>query len=71
MTGTAMFTTVYIKVVGPWLIYSAALIVAAAVLLGMTIWLSHSQDKMVWKSSSLALLFHSLPESEANGRLMV
>jgi hypothetical protein len=70
VTGTATYTIVYIKVVWPWLIYSAVLIVAATALLGLTIWLSHGEDRMVWKSSSLALLFHGLPESETDGRLL-
>ena len=64
--GSAMYTVVYIEVVRPWLIYAAALLMAAATLLGCTIWLSHGSDKLVWKSLSLALLFHRLSDGEAN-----
>ena len=70
VTGTVEETVVYIQVVWPWLIYSAALIIAAVALLGSTIWLSHGNDKLVWKSSSLALLFHGLPDGEIDGMIL-
>ena len=70
ITGSAMYTVVYIEVVWPWLIYTAALLIAAAILLGFTICLSYGSDKMVWKSSSLALLFHGLSDGEAYGTIL-
>lgn len=58
--GTVMIPTVYVHVKWPWLIYPTALSVLAGAFLMMTIHLSHGRDKLVWKSSSPALLFHGL-----------
>lgn len=70
VTGTVMYPIVYIEVIWPWFIYPIALTVSAAALLAVTIWMSCGSEKMVWKSSSLALLFHGMPDEEANGRLL-
>ena len=70
ITGNVEYPTVYIQVIWPWLIYPAVLSVLAAALLAVTIWLSHGHDKMVWKSSSLALLFHGLPHDQIDRRLL-
>ena len=70
VTGTATYPNVYIEVIWPWFIYSAALTVSAAALLALTIWLCSGHDKVVWKSSSLALLFHGLPDGRSDGRIL-
>lgn len=70
VTGTVMYPIVYIEVIWPWFIYPITLTLLAVVLLFVTIWLSCGYEKMVWKSSSLALLFHGMPVEEADGRLL-
>lgn len=70
VTGTATYTIVYIEVVWPWLVFSIILTLLAAALLGVTMWISSRTDKFVWKSSSLAPIFHGLPDGEADGRFL-
>ncbi|KAF2167532.1 hypothetical protein M409DRAFT_22339 [Zasmidium cellare ATCC 36951] len=70
ITGTVTQTVVYVHVVWPWLIYSITMTLLAAALLGATMWLSSGKDKLVWKSSSLATLFHGLPDGQADGRML-
>ena len=68
VTGQVSYPVTYVRVVWPWLIYPAALTIIAAVLLMVTI--SASREKIVWKSSSLALLFHGIPERDVNASLV-
>jgi len=70
VTGTVHNVVVHIEVVWPWLIYPVALSICTATVLGATMWLAHSSDKMIWKSSSLALLFHGLDEVSTKERLL-
>lgn len=64
------YQVVFIEVTWPWLIYTATLVVCAGVLLALTMWLTHGRDKMAWKSSSLALLFHPLPSDRTDASLL-
>lgn len=69
-TGTVRYPTVYIEVTWPWLILPIILTISAAGLLAVTIWLSSGPGAMVWKSSSVALLFHGIADREADVRLV-
>ena len=70
VTQTAMYRVKYINVVWLWLIYPAAPIIIAAILLKLTIWPSRGNGKMLRKSSTLALLFHGLPEDEMDMKIL-
>lgn len=69
VTGTVIYPTVYIQVVWPWYILPVILTISAAALLFVTIWLSSGHGAMVWKSSSLALLFHGSSSREDDARM--
>lgn len=68
VTGTVMYPMVFIDVVWPWYILPITLTFSAAVLLAATIWLSSGRRAVVWKSSSLALLFHGISNIESDAR---
>ena len=57
--GIAFETIVFIRVRWPWLILPAVLVVCAALLLLLVIMKSAGNRMTIWKSSSLALAFHS------------
>ena len=56
--GAVIEPVVYVRVNWPWLVYPAALWTLAGVVIAVTISVSHRKDRLVWKSSALALLFH-------------
>ena len=58
--GTLMLSTTFVHVNWPWLIYPGSLSVLAAVFLIVSIFFSRERERLVWKSSTLALLFHGL-----------
>ena len=58
--GAALTPTVFVKVRWPWFAYPVTLAVLSAMFLAVTIIFSLEGDKLVWKSSSIALLFHPL-----------
>ncbi|KAF7188321.1 hypothetical protein HII31_10385 [Pseudocercospora fuligena] len=70
--GTALIPVVHIKVSWPWLIYPAALVLAAVSFLIVTIVLSHKQRHIAWKSSTLATMYHSVhSQGTAGARLYI
>lgn len=60
INGLAWTPAAFVNVRWPWLIYQATLVVLACVFLGLTVAFGTEKDKLVWKSSSIALLFHGL-----------
>ena len=67
--GTALVPEVYIHVSWLWLILPTALVLLAIAFLTVTVGSSSGRNQVVWKSSSLATLFHSmhaLRSKEAN-----
>lgn len=58
-----MIPTVVVHVNWPWLTYPAALSVSGGVFLTLVMCLSNERRGIIWKSSSLALLFHGLGSS--------
>lgn len=58
--GGAWKTVTYTKVNWQWLTLPTALIALGAALLGCTVYHNHEAQAVLWKSSSLALLFHPL-----------
>lgn len=59
---------VFIHVEWVWIVLPVVVILAALVLLVMSIWLAHKRRAILWKSSSLALLLHKLVPWEADSR---
>lgn len=58
--GVAYQAETYIHVKWPWLVLPVALVVGAAIFLVCSILLNFRQRGVLWKSSSLALLLHSV-----------
>ena len=56
--GTALTMTTFIKVKWEWLALPLTLLAMTMILLVIVIVLTHKQKVVVWKSSSLAMLFH-------------
>ncbi|KAL9625452.1 MAG: hypothetical protein Q9160_000515 [Pyrenula sp. 1 TL-2023] len=63
--GTAYQSVTFIHVRWAWLALPVALITCACVLLVLMITLTSKPDSLLWKSSSLALLFHGLEHQRA------
>ena len=55
---------IFIHVRWQWLILHVALFVTSSIFLFMVIQMSYREHAPVWKSSSLAMLFHRLDERE-------
>lgn len=68
ITGRVMYPTVFIEVVWAWYVLPIVLTISAAFLLVVTICLSSGRRAVVWKSSSLALLFHGISGIESDER---
>ncbi|KAK3684521.1 hypothetical protein LTR37_020196 [Vermiconidia calcicola] len=62
--GTAHINETYIRVNWVWLTYPAVLVALSILFLFGTVIFSAEKSQVVWKSSSLALLFHGLKESD-------
>jgi hypothetical protein len=62
--GNMTSPVVHVEVAWPWFILPAALNVLAILLLLATAVLSHHRKTQLWKSSSLALLYHGLDDPE-------
>ncbi|KAK3714329.1 hypothetical protein LTR37_007915 [Vermiconidia calcicola] len=62
--GIASTNETYIRVNWNWLTYPAALVFLSILFLIGTMVFSSEKSRVVWKSSSLALLFHGLKESD-------
>lgn len=56
--GTAYVSRTCVRVRWPWLSLPAALLVLAALFLGMMMWTTSHGQEIAWKSSPLPLLFH-------------
>lgn len=67
--GTAYSMEVFIHVRWEWLALHVALLVISSVFLITVIQISYRERAPVWKSSSLALLFHGIDEGERLGPL--
>lgn len=62
ISGTMNQSVTFIHVNWVWLILPATLIISACALLALMIILTSKPDRVLWKSSSLALLFHGLDQ---------
>ncbi|CAI7613061.1 unnamed protein product [Penicillium viridicatum] len=60
--GTPYVSEVYVQVHWPWVALPAAVIVLSSVLLIATARITKSQDRRLWKTSSLPILYHGLDE---------
>jgi hypothetical protein len=58
--GHRSVTETYVRVRWAWLVLPIVLTALSLAFLLMTIWTTHRSDTKVWKSSSLALLYHGL-----------
>ena len=64
--GEAWAPSAFVHVRWSWLIYQAARIVFACLFLAMTVIFSTEKDKLILKSSSIALLFHGMQVDDAD-----
>jgi hypothetical protein len=62
VAGTVLTPVTHVQVTWAWLAFPAALACLTLMLLLATILQSHGQDQAIWKSSTLALLFHGAVE---------
>lgn len=69
--GKVYSTQTYVLVTWPWLILPVGLVLASCMVLFAAIVSSNRHQTMVWKSSSLAVLFHGLEGSEERSGLLV
>ncbi|CAG7931605.1 unnamed protein product [Penicillium olsonii] len=60
--GTPHVSEVYVQVNWPWVALPATLIVSACVLLIITAHIARSQDRRLWKTSTLPIFYHGLDE---------
>lgn len=65
--GQVYTTQTYVHVTWPWLILPVALVIASCLVLLAAIISSSRHQTIVWKSSSLAVLFHGLTSPAAAG----
>lgn len=65
--GNVYTTQTYVLVTWPWLILPVGLVLASCILLLAAVISSSRQQTIVWKSSSLALLFHGFAGGDGNG----
>ena len=65
--GKVYTTQTYVHVTWPWLILPVALVIASCIVLLAAIISSSRHQTIVWKSSSLAVLFHGLASAGAGG----
>jgi hypothetical protein len=68
--GTAWTTETYVRVRWMWLLYPIILTLFGIAFLGISMWQSGRKTRVVWKSSSLALLFQGFTgyEQDVHGR---
>ena len=60
--GQRSVTDTYVRIRWAWLVLPIVLTALSLAFLLMTIWTTHRSDTKVWKSSSLALLYHGLEQ---------
>ena len=60
--GTAWISEPYIHIQWSWLVLPVSLVFLSALFLGLSICFSMEKSKVIWKSSSLAMLFHGLSD---------
>lgn len=65
--GNVYTTQAYVLVTWPWLILPVGLVLASCILLLVAVISSSRQQTIVWKSSSLALLFHGFAGGDGIG----
>ena len=68
--GTVYVQQTYVHVSWPWMILPITLVSLSCVLLLASIIVSHGPRSVVWKNSSLAVLFHGLHANEQTGYLV-
>lgn len=60
VTGQAFGTQVFVQVRWPWLSFAASIVLLTAIFVAFSVVFSLEKGESIWKSSSLALLFHGL-----------
>ncbi|CAG8423569.1 unnamed protein product [Penicillium salamii] len=60
--GTSYISEVYVKVHWPWVALPAAVIILSSILLLSTALVSRSKSRVLWKTSTLPILYHGLDD---------
>lgn len=68
--GNVLLMQTYVHVSWPWLSLPLALVLLSCALLLASIITNHGSRNVVWKNSSLAVLFHGLTPNDNNGYLV-
>ena len=68
--GSVYLLQTYVHVSWPWLILPVVLVLASCILLSASVVANHGNRNVVWKNSSLAVLFHGLTDNAHTGHLV-
>lgn len=66
VVGNVQYTTTLIRVDWEWFIYPAALMLISLIFMTLTLLFSTERNMVIWKASSLAILFHGLQNADGD-----